>query len=103
MAALQTSANSVRAAVGSISTCTPSTTTILSELLLPKSNAQTPNISTKAKSKKPTGLSQTRGPKSTKATSVKPRSRVLPEDVEDHEEQLSPKERSILATEVINA
>ncbi|PVH87040.1 cell division-associated protein-like protein bimb [Cadophora sp. DSE1049] len=102
MASLQTTANSIRSAVGSASTCTPATVTTLSELLLPKSEAQNTTGTIAKKPVKATAASRT---KPTRTTAAKTRTKKIVEETEVHEdgEQLSPKERSILATEVINA
>lgn len=102
MASLQATADSIRAAVSSTSTCSPGIATILSDLLLPKANApdtmpptnskKVPKSGALPKTKPPAAASKSRGKKA-----------VVQEDVQDPANQLSPKERSILATEVINA
>src|SRR6266536_2777025 len=103
MTSLQATADSIRAAVSSTSTCTPATATILSDLLLPKPNIQT--TIAPSNSKKST---KSVAPSKQKASNVapgKPRGRKIvdQEKAQEHVDQLSPKERSILATEVINA
>ena len=102
MASLQATVDSIRAAVSSTSTCTPTTATVLSDLLLPKSNAPDIIVSTNSKKAPKSGASS-----KAKPTAAASRSRgkkvVVHEDVPDHGNQLSPKERSILATEVVNA
>ncbi|TVY71488.1 Separin, partial [Lachnellula suecica] len=105
MASLHATADSIRAAVSSTSTCTPATATILSDLLLPK-----PSIAPKAAAgnlKKPAKSALTS--RATKPGAAKTRGRKVSFAEKDNikeyqdEDQLSPKERSILATEVINA
>ncbi|PSS18621.1 hypothetical protein M430DRAFT_140007 [Amorphotheca resinae ATCC 22711] len=98
MASLQATADSIRAAVASTSTCSPATATILNDLLLPKSNgSKTATVAV------PEKASKTPGGKGIK-TPAKPRVRKAEkENAQEHGNQLSPKERSILATEVINA
>jgi len=91
MASLQANADSIRAAVGSISTCTPATAALLSDLLLPKFDAQ--HVTKATSSTKP-------------AKSAAPNSRrkkVIVEDKAECGNHLSPRERSILATEIINS
>jgi separase len=100
MDSLQATAASIRAAVSSPSTCTPATATILSDLLLPKSDG--PYTTTTTNSKKPT-ISAAATKLKTGKTPVGGRKKIKVE-VDIHEDdQLSLKERSILATEVINA
>jgi separase len=101
MASLQVTADAIRIAVGSVSTCTPSTTTQLSDLLLPKIDIQhARKASNSTKITKPTA------PSKQKSTKPGPKSRnekVACEDKVDRVgNQLSSKERLILATEVIN-
>jgi separase len=104
MASLQASADAVRAAVSSTSTCTPATVTLLGELLIPTCVAQNPPITTKSRSKPTAKSVEIAKSKTTKATAVKSRGKkVDKENAQNHEDHLSPKERSILATEVINA
>ncbi|KAJ5038400.1 uncharacterized protein L3040_007263 [Drepanopeziza brunnea f. sp. 'multigermtubi'] len=99
MASLQATADSIRSAVGSASTCTPATVSILSKLLLPRTDIQTTT------GKKPVKSATASKAKSTKAAPTKSRTKkvvVVEEEGRKDEEELSPKERSILATEVIN-
>lgn len=101
MASLQVSADSIRAAVGSTSTCKPTTATILNELLLPK--IASPDSAASKSTAESTATAKGRG---RKAAPVKPKGKkALFTDENKHSdgEQLSAKERSILATEVINA
>jgi separase len=101
MSSLQATADSVRAAVGSTSTCTPATATTLNDLLLPKINVSNP-----AASKLTTKSAATAKARSGKVAPTKTRGKKVV-DADEHKhgdgEQLSAKERSILATEVINA
>src|SRR5882757_7946626 len=97
MASLQATADSIRAAVGSISTCSPVTATLLSELLLPKTSVQ--HITTASSSIKSTKTTASSKHKSTKPASKSRNQKVASEDkAEKGRNQLSPKERSILAT-----
>ena len=101
MSSLQATADSVRAAVGSTSTCTPTTATVLNDLLLPKINVSDPETS-----KPLTKAAATAKGRSGKVAPAKTRGKkVVFADENKHGdgEQLSAKERSILATEVINA
>ena len=102
MASLQAAADVVRSSVGSTSTCTPAIATTLSDLLLPKTISQDANVPARSKSSKATASAV-----KTKAAKLPGRARtkkVEQENIQEHEEEhLSPKERSILATEVINA
>lgn len=101
MAPSQTAAETIRASVGSPSTCTPGTATILSELLLPKADLQHSVTTVVKGTAKTAAASRT---KVTKVAAAKSRAKKVVVDVcEEDGEQLSPKERSILATEVINA
>ncbi|KAK0129619.1 hypothetical protein ONS96_000183 [Cadophora gregata f. sp. sojae] len=102
MASLQTTADSIRTAVTSASTCSPATVTILNELLLPKSEAQNTTGTTAKKPVKATAASKTK-PARTSAAKTRTKKSVAETEVHEDGEQLSPKERSILATEVINA
>ncbi|KAH7418438.1 cell division-associated protein-like protein bimb [Cadophora sp. MPI-SDFR-AT-0126] len=102
MASLQATADSIRSAVGSASTCTQATVTILSELLLPKSEAQNTTGTIVKKPIKATAASKTK-PARTTAAKTRTKKTVTETEVHEDGEQLSPKERSILATEVINA
>ena len=99
MASLQATADSVRAALCSTSTCTPATCTTLSDLLLPKANAsEVGNHKSITK-----GAPVARG-RSGKAAPAKGKTVVFADENKHGEgKQLSAKERSILATEVINA
>jgi separase len=102
MASPQSSADAVRLAVGSTSTCTSATAVLLSDLLSPKvdEGATSTTISRKGPQS-----SKTSSQRQTKAQSGRARSKTgalgLGED--NCRDYLSPKERSILATEVINA
>ncbi|KAL2074392.1 hypothetical protein VTL71DRAFT_8170 [Oculimacula yallundae] len=102
MASLQTTADSIRSAVASASTCTPATVSMLSELLLPKTETQN---TTKTNIKKPVKAVGPAKSKITKTAAAKPRPKKIVVDSEEHGDgpHLSPKERSILATEIINA
>ncbi|TVY17118.1 Separin [Lachnellula arida] len=105
MASLQETADSIRAAVSSTTTCTPATATILSDLLLPKITIVPKPLAGNSKKPSKSALSS----KATKPTGAKTRGRKVSfaekenrtESKDDN--QLSPKERSILATEIINA
>ncbi|KUJ21034.1 uncharacterized protein LY89DRAFT_778661 [Mollisia scopiformis] len=100
MSTAHASAESIRAILSSPSTCTPATSTILSDLLLPKSSTQ--NAPANAKSKKTTAASART--KSTRPPAVKARAKKGGEDgICENEVGLSPKEAFTLATEVINA
>ncbi|TVY43349.1 Separin [Lachnellula subtilissima] len=105
MASLHETADSIRAAVGSTTTCTPATATILSDLLLPKITIVPKPLA--GNSKKPTRSALSS--KATKPAVAKTRGRKVSfaekEDTTEFKDtnQLSPKERSILATEIINA
>ncbi|CZR54447.1 related to cell division-associated protein [Phialocephala subalpina] len=101
MSTAHATAESIRAALSSPSTCTPATSTILSNLLLPKPDVQT--STTSIKSRKPASASATAKSKPTKALAAKSRVKKGSEDgtCEDGG-RLSPKEAFILATEVIN-
>jgi len=102
MASLQAATEAVRASVGSTSTCTPATATTLSDLLLPNAIPKDSNVPGRSKV-----LNSTASGVKSKATKPPVRSRTKKAEQEnsrEHEEEhLSPKERSILATEVINA
>ncbi|KAF5873611.1 putative cell division-associated protein bimb protein [Botrytis fragariae] len=99
----QQSADAVRAAISSTTTCTPATVTLLSDLLSSRAIA-TPNTSGSSKTipkatAKPTKKSTIRAPAS--------RSKVNEADKEnananDNVESLSAKEKFTLATEVVN-
>lgn len=101
MACLQAKTDSVRAAIAS--SCTLATVTILNDLLLPKLDSQTATITTKSKKTAKTAGGKEVGLKAVKSKS-KTKTVVLNEEKPEYGcEQLLPKERSILATEVINA
>jgi separase len=103
MDSLLDTAGSVRAAISSTTTCSPATVTLLTDLLLPKSSTaetkglQVSKIIDKATAKT-AKKSTVRAPQSRTRTNV-----VEKENVNNHGEQLSIKERSILATEVVNS
>ncbi|KAM3068759.1 separin protein [Clarireedia jacksonii] len=105
MDSLLEAAGSVRAAISSTTTCSPATVNFLTDLLLPKSSTAETNgpqtsktiAKTTAKTAKATKKSTVRAPQLQSRTNV-----VEKENVNNHGEQLSLKERSILATEVIN-
>lgn len=98
----QQSADAVRAAVSSITTCTPATVTLLGDLISSKATAIIPSASGPSKAvpkatAKPTKKGTIRAPAS--------RSRANEADKEnanDNVEPLSSKEKFTLATEVIN-
>jgi separase len=102
MASSQASADSIRVAVGSASTCTSATTALLSDLLSPKPNeGAVATITLKKAPQSTTASAQRAG----KPPTGRGRSKTTVSVLEDGEwkDQLPPKERSILATEVINA
>lgn len=103
MASLQATVDSILATVSSTSTCTPAAAIVLHDLLLPKSIE--PELTT-SKSIAKSAAKPGRG-KGVKAAPTKPRGKKVafedPENKHGNGEQLSAKERSILATEVINA
>ncbi|KAH8658674.1 peptidase family C50-domain-containing protein [Tricladium varicosporioides] len=108
MSSFQATADSIRAAVCSTAPCTSATAASLCDLLLPKTNNDT--ISKQSKTTKTTKKTSA-APSATrlKATSAKPTARKVQfregakNQHEDEEQHLTPRERSILATEVINA
>lgn len=97
MASPQESADSIRAAIRSQSAWTVTTTTLLSNLLIPKAEDE---ISAPKKTIRPTAFLK-KTPVIPTTGRAKSRTAIL-EDTPCNE-QLSAKERSILATEVINA
>jgi separase len=101
MASLPATADSIRAAVTSISACTPGTVIQLSDLLLPKTNIQ--HATNTSKSTKTTKFILSAKQKSTKPAARSRNQKVVCEDKPGKDgNELSPKERSILATEIIN-
>lgn len=102
MASLQATSGLIRDSISSTSTCTPEIVNTLSDLLLPKPSISKP--SAPLASKKPTKTNSATTVK-VKPGAAKPRGKkvVEQENIHVHNDQLSPKERSILATEVINA
>ena len=101
MSSLKATADSIRAAVSSTATCSPATVAELSDLLLPKPGGSKSDVrSISAKSLKTTTATK---PKSTRAA-VKPRAKAgKEEEIQENGERLSPKERYILATEIVNS
>jgi separase len=103
MSSSQATADFIRDAVTSTSTCSPATVKQLSDLLLPKVNgskSDARSISGKA-SKAPVG-----GKSKSTTSQAKPRATTAADkdgDAQGDGDRLSPKERSILATEVINS
>lgn len=100
MASIQANVEAVKAAVSSTSTCLPGTAQLLQGLLSP------PNTNVPAPTKKPAPPVRARAKSATaKTPAAKARSNKKAEQENIHEdvESLSPKQRSILATEVINA
>ena len=101
MASLSATVDSIRAAVYSTSTCTSVTATTLTYLLLPKGDSPKAGVSvssTKGNVVRRGGRRQPRPPK--------PRGKIAvfaDENKYAEKEELSTKERSVLATEVINA
>jgi separase len=103
MGSLLETAGSVRDAISSTTTCSPATVTLLTDLLLPKSSTADTKGSTISKANdkitvKTVKKSTVRAPQARSRTNV-----VEKENVNNHGEQLSTKERSILATEVVNS
>ena len=96
MAAFQDLVDSIRAAVSSTSTCTPLTVTTLNDLLLPKTNES----NTSRPITKSTLVAKGKGGRAAPAKARGKKVAVADENKDG--EQLSAKERSILATEVIN-
>ncbi|KAG0646754.1 Separase [Hyphodiscus hymeniophilus] len=101
MTSLHAVADSIRAAVESTSTCTPATATTLNDLLLPKTHS--PNIAASKPIPKSTVGQNGRSGKAALAKTRGKKVACVDEKKSEHAEQLSAKERSILATEVINA
>lgn len=94
MASLQDQAEQVKTAAASIATCTPATTVLLKELLLPKDNndpstaaAKTIKTARTTTAKRNGAASRTAGPKKAAA---------------EDKGELSAKERALLATHIIN-
>ncbi|KAF8864117.1 hypothetical protein BDZ45DRAFT_797628 [Acephala macrosclerotiorum] len=100
MSTAHATAESIRAALSSPSTCTPATSTILSDLLLPKPGVQSSAASTKLR--KQTTNSATVNSKATKTPAAKSRAKKVEDATHEDEGKLSPREAFILATEVIN-
>jgi separase len=101
MASFQATADSIRAAVSSISTCTPATATLLSDLLLPKTDVQ--HVTSTSNPINPTKPIVSSKSKPTKPAARSRNQKVVCEDKPGKVgNQLSPKERLILATEIIN-
>ncbi|TAQ87763.1 hypothetical protein B7494_g3918 [Chlorociboria aeruginascens] len=98
MVSVQTSAESIRAAVSSTSTCTPATVSLLSNLLLPET--KTIDENTPKVSKSNSGLSEQKRKAKAPVTKTRPKKELSEENAQH---QVSLKERSILATEVINS
>lgn len=97
MASPRDQAEQVKTAVASIATCTPTTTVVLKDLLLPKENDTPEPITKDPNPTKPTRATSTRRNGATsKTTEAKKAAR---EDKTD----LSAKEKAMLATHVINA
>ncbi|KAI6709801.1 hypothetical protein JHW43_007660 [Diplocarpon mali] len=101
MASLKTTADLIQMAVCLASTCTPATVTVLTELLLPRLEVQTTTGTIKKKERNSGPASKA---KTTKAAASKPSTKKVVEEKQCKEgNQLSPKERCILATEIINS
>ncbi|KAG5981405.1 hypothetical protein E4U55_002963 [Claviceps digitariae] len=92
MASLQASSDAVKAAVASVATCTPATVVALKELLLADSETSCPSAAS---------ASASRAAKS--ATASKSRSTAATKKSASRDEQLSARERTALATHVINS
>jgi separase len=101
MTSLQAKAESVRSALVSTSTCTAATVTLLNELLSPKPSGQASenalNTNPTSKGSSAARSRTVRAPKSSAHDSVRHK------DGEFSRDGLPPKEKAILATEVINA
>ncbi|ROV94698.1 hypothetical protein VSDG_06181 [Cytospora chrysosperma] len=97
MASLQDQAEQVKIAVASIATCTPATTVLLKDLLIPKDDEAFTTNTTDPKATKPTRATSTRrnGTTSRAAEAKKAAGEVKAE--------LSAKEKAMLATHIINA
>ncbi|OWO98493.1 hypothetical protein B2J93_2228 [Marssonina coronariae] len=101
MVSSQTTADLIQMAVCLASTCTPATVTVLTELLLPRLEVQTTTGTIKKKERNSGPASKA---KTTKAAASKPSTKKVVEEKQCKEgNQLSPKERCILATEIINS
>ncbi|KAH8815805.1 peptidase family C50-domain-containing protein [Xylogone sp. PMI_703] len=101
MAISQLTTDVIRIAVSSTATCTPETATLLADFLLPKHNKGSAEIiSTQRNRSKSVSAPKTNG---TKRPPSRPRSRAAEKDGQEPHGELSARERSILATEVINA
>lgn len=99
MASLQAQAEAVKSAVSSITTCTAATTILLKDLILPKDTETAPDT---VKTTRPTNSTRTTKPKdngASKAAGTKAKASA----VHDGKDELSAKEKAILATHVINA
>ncbi|KAJ4419348.1 separin protein [Gnomoniopsis sp. IMI 355080] len=94
MASLREQAETVKAAVASVATCTPATTVLLKELLLSR---ETDISSTAAKDSK-----SSKNPRTTKTKQNGPTSRTKKAEAGDKPE-LSEKEKALLASYVVNA
>ncbi|KAG6215220.1 hypothetical protein E4U24_002371 [Claviceps purpurea] len=92
MASLQASSDAVKAAISSTTTCTPATVVSLKELLLVESDS---SCSSSASS------SATRPTKST--ATAKSRTATATKKANSQREQLSARDRTVLATQVINS
>ncbi|KAL7823410.1 peptidase family C50 domain-containing protein [Trichoderma gracile] len=91
MASSQAKVDAVKAAVASISSCTPATVVTLKELLLPESESQPPRPkSTAARSTKSAAATKTKGGTAREASSS------------SQAESLTARERAALATHIIN-
>jgi separase len=101
MTSLQAKAESVRSALVSTSTCTTATVTVLNELLSMKPSGQALES---ALNKKPTSKgSSVASSRSTRAPKSSTQDAARQKDGKLYRDELSPKEKAILATEVINA
>ncbi|KAE9379236.1 hypothetical protein N431DRAFT_478299 [Stipitochalara longipes BDJ] len=100
MASLQATADSIRAAVGSVSTCTTATATLLSDLLLAKTDVQ--HVTSASSTIKPKKSTTSSKQKATKSTSKSQLAKLVCDNSGNDGNQLSSKERSIFATEIIN-
>ncbi|KAI3394159.1 hypothetical protein diail_3169 [Diaporthe ilicicola] len=95
MASLQDQAEQVKAAAASIATCTPATTVLLKELLLPNDNNDTSSAATKT-----TKTSRTTATKRNGATS---KTTCPKKAAVEGKGELSAKEKAILATHIVNS
>lgn len=98
MSSCQATADLVRAAITSTSTCSPATVTQLSDLLSAKSNGPKTITAKTTKATVQAKLKATKAPAKPRATKA---DNVV--EIQDDGDRLSPKERSILATEVVNS